>query len=100
MKLQWSFLEQASEVQGMKRLVKGFQVCALFLVCLQFYSSVHMMILAQIKPPFVCHQEAILTTSFLDTAAGDKRVFLSYALRQMFLDKVDYIQILRNNFQE
>lgn len=53
------------------------------------------MILAQMKTPFVCDQEAILTTSFLDTAAGDKSVFLSYAQRQMFLDKVDYIHILR-----
>lgn len=79
----------------MERLSKGFQVCAFFLICLQFYSSVRIMILAQIKTPFVCDQEAILTTSFLDTAAGDKSIFLSYAYRQMFLDKVDYIQILR-----
>lgn len=52
-------------------------MCGLFLVSLQFYSSVHIVILAQIKTPFVCDQEAILTTSFLDTAAGNKNVFLS-----------------------
>lgn len=34
------------------------------------------MILAQIKTPFVCDQGTVLTTSFLDSAAGHKSIFL------------------------
>lgn len=53
------------------------------------------MILAQIKTPFMCDQEAVLTSSLLDSAAGHKSIFLSSAYRWIFLNKVDYIQILR-----
>lgn len=55
------------------------------------------MILAQMKTPFVCDQVATLTISFLDSAAGDKSIFLSSAYRRIFLNKVDYIQILRKS---